>query len=132
MTEARAAVNLKLSPDDAEVDQLLHPSRFYARPLDVVADDLLTIEERRAILSSWASDACAVTSKPPLRLLLFAHAPVRSDEIMDALPTARPDQRFKVDPGCQSGAADATNLDPTARACCSDVNEVVEQHHERN
>ena len=52
---------------DAEIDQLLHPSRFYERPADVVVDDLLTVDERRAILSSWASDACAV------------------DEIMDAL-----------------------------------------------
>ena len=49
---------------DAEIDQLLHPSRFYARPTDVVADQLLTVDERRAVLSSWASDACAVESNP--------------------------------------------------------------------
>jgi len=70
---------------DREVDQLLHPSRFYARPADVVVDDLLTIDERRAILASWASDACAVESNPALRQAPHSSAPVTFDEIMDAL-----------------------------------------------
>lgn len=70
---------------NADVDQLLHPRRFYARPSDVIADELLTIDERRAILSSWASDACAVESNPPLRRPSFAAAPVTFDEVMDAL-----------------------------------------------
>lgn len=70
---------------DAEVDQLLHPSRFYARPADVVADELLTVGERRAILSSWASDACAVDSNPPLRRSPFTQTPATFDEVMDAL-----------------------------------------------
>ena len=69
----------------SEVDELLHPSRFYARPADVVADEVLTIDERRAILSSWASDACAVESNPALRKPPHASAPVTFDEIMDAL-----------------------------------------------
>jgi hypothetical protein len=84
MTETVTFGRVLLSKD-AEVDQLLHPSRFYARPADVVADDLLTVEERRAILSSWASDACAVDSNPLLRQPPFAQAPVTFDEIMDAL-----------------------------------------------
>jgi hypothetical protein len=70
---------------DAELDQLLHPARFYERPADVLADPDLTSEERRAILSSWASDACAVESAPALRRPPFARAPVTFDEIMDAL-----------------------------------------------
>jgi hypothetical protein len=70
---------------EAEIDQLLHPGRFYDRPSDVAADALLTIEERRAILSSWASDACAVHSTPALRQAPFAAEPVTFDEIMDAL-----------------------------------------------
>ena len=74
-----------LSAGDDDVDQLLHPARFYARPANVVADELLTIDERRAILSSWASDACAVDSDPTLRQSPFAPAPVTFDEIMDAL-----------------------------------------------
>jgi hypothetical protein len=72
-------------PNDRQVDQLLHPGRFYARPADVVADDLLTVDERRAILASWASDACAVDSNPVLRQPPHASVPVTFDEIMDAL-----------------------------------------------
>jgi hypothetical protein len=71
-------------PEEA-IDQLLHPAQFYARPADVAADELLTIGERRAILSSWASDACAAASQPALRRPPLADAPVTSDEIMDAL-----------------------------------------------
>lgn len=82
MTQDLARASLS---SDAELDQLLHPSQFYARPADVVVDELLTIGERRAILSSWASDACAVDSNPPLRQPPFAQEPVTFDEIMDAL-----------------------------------------------
>jgi hypothetical protein len=79
-------ISWKGSPvSDPEINQLLHPSRFYARPYDVVADHLLTVEERRAILSSWASDACAVESNPALRRPPHATGPVTFDEIMDAL-----------------------------------------------
>jgi hypothetical protein len=60
---------------DPEINQLLHPSRFYARPADVAGDQLLTVEERRAILSSWASDACAVDSNPALRQPPHANGP---------------------------------------------------------
>jgi hypothetical protein len=86
MSHANDAVNIGSQPSaDAEVEQLLHPSLFYARPADVVADELLTIGERRAILSSWASDACAVDSNPPLRRPPLTGAPITFDEIMDAL-----------------------------------------------
>ena len=86
MSEVDDAVGLAHdAPKNSDVEQLLHPARFYARPDDVVADKLLTIEERRAILSSWASDACAVESNPPLRRPPFAASPVTFDEIMDAL-----------------------------------------------
>jgi hypothetical protein len=71
--------------DDAEMYQLLHPSRSYAHPRDVVANERLTVDERRAVLASWASDACAVDSNPTLRQPLFADAPVTFDEIMEAL-----------------------------------------------
>jgi hypothetical protein len=65
---------------DPEIDQLPHPSRFYARSADVAADQLLTVEERRANLSSWASDACAVDSNPALRRPPHANGPVTFDE----------------------------------------------------
>ena len=39
---------------------LLHPADAFAHPMDVVDDCDLTSYEKRAILSSWAADACAV------------------------------------------------------------------------
>ena len=85
MTSNGAIQRCSQVPDNSDVDQLLHPSRVYARPADVATDELLTIEERRAILSSWASDACAVESHPALRKPPDASVPVTFDEIMDAL-----------------------------------------------
>ena len=75
--------SLRGSP--TEIDELLHPGRRYRRPTDVLADAKLTISQRRAILSSWASDACAVASAPALRRAPFSPAAVSFDEIMDAL-----------------------------------------------
>lgn len=74
-----------LHPGDGDLDLLFHPSRAYERPADVLADPELSNDQRRAILSSWASDACAVESAPALRRAPFAHAPVTFDEVMDAL-----------------------------------------------
>jgi hypothetical protein len=100
--------------NDPDIDQLLHPSGFYSRPGDVVADDLLTVEERRAILSSWASDACAVESNPALRQPPHASGPVTFDEIIDAL----------VELDRLNGAASHTQTAPVANgttkrpSCC--------------
>lgn len=71
--------------DDAALDRLLHPSRFYDHPDEVLRDDLLSAPEKRAILSSWASDACAVESCPSLRRAAFAARPVSFDDVMEAL-----------------------------------------------
>lgn len=63
---------------------LLHPAGAFAHPSDVVRDADLTLNEKRAILASWASDACAVESAPALRAR--ADGPVvRFDDVMDAL-----------------------------------------------
>jgi hypothetical protein len=58
---------------------------LYDHPDDVVADDLLTDQEKRKILSSWASDAFAVESAPALRAPPFARTAVTIDDIMAAL-----------------------------------------------
>ena len=50
---------------DPELDTLLHPASAFDHPRDVVRHPDLTVEEKRAILSSWASDACAVDHSPP-------------------------------------------------------------------
>ena len=55
--------------DDAlDLNALLHPAQAFAQPSDVVDDPDLTLNEKRAILASWASDACAVESEPAWRL----------------------------------------------------------------
>ncbi len=67
-----------------EIDALLHPARAFRHPQDVVRDPDLTIYEKRAILSSWASDACAVEGVPELREPAGL-GQVKFDDIMDAL-----------------------------------------------
>jgi hypothetical protein len=70
---------------DPELDSLLHPASAFDHPQDVVRDPNLTTEEKRAILSSWASDACAVESQPAMRLPPGAKQPVGFDNNVDAL-----------------------------------------------
>jgi hypothetical protein len=72
--------------DDAcDLDALLHPAQAFAHPSDVVNDPDLTLNEKRAILASWASDACAVESAPALRRSPTGARPVSFDDVMDAL-----------------------------------------------
>jgi len=52
--------------------------------MEVVNDPDMTVQEKRAILASWASDACAVEAAPDLRQPPSAPV-VRFDDIMDAL-----------------------------------------------
>jgi hypothetical protein len=70
---------------DLALDRLLSPARHFRHPDDVLNDDALYIQEKRAILSSWASDACAVESVPALRRPPGTEQPVSFDQIMDAL-----------------------------------------------
>ncbi|WP_157100105.1 hypothetical protein [Rhodoplanes sp. Z2-YC6860] len=67
-----------------DLDYLLHPAGAFRNPMDVVADPDMTVQEKRAILASWASDACAVEAAPDLRRPPAAPT-VRFDDIMDAL-----------------------------------------------
>jgi hypothetical protein len=68
-----------------ELEALLHPANAFSTPSDVVRDPDLTLNEKRAILASWASDACAVPSSPALRSPPLAANPVSFDDVMDAL-----------------------------------------------
>jgi hypothetical protein len=70
--------------DCFDLDVFLHPANAFARPADVVNDPDLTLSEKRAILASWASDACAVEAVPALRKPPGS-APIHFDEIIDAL-----------------------------------------------
>ncbi|MFC5385688.1 hypothetical protein ACFPLB_06870 [Aquamicrobium segne] len=71
--------------EDIALDRLLSPACHYRHPEDVLRDDTLERSEKRAILASWASDACAVESMPTLRQPPGADKPVSFDIIMDAL-----------------------------------------------
>jgi hypothetical protein len=64
---------------------LLRPAVGFIRPQDVVKDSDLPVEEKRAILATWASDACAIEARPFLRRLPGAETPVPILEIMEAL-----------------------------------------------
>jgi hypothetical protein len=81
MTESR-----KEKRDIFDLDALLHPANAFAHPMDVVRDEDLTLNEKRAILASWASDACAIEAAPDLRVNR-SRSVVRWDDIMDALRT---------------------------------------------
>ena len=69
-----------------DLDTRLHPAKAFAHPMDVVRDPDLTLNEKRAILASWASDACALEAAPDLRVTTSGRV-VRWDDIMDALRT---------------------------------------------
>jgi len=74
----------KEKEDVFDLDALMHPARAFAHPRDVARDPDLTLNEKRAILASWASDACAIEAAPDLRLNTAGNV-VRWDDIMDAL-----------------------------------------------
>ncbi|MGR4863902.1 hypothetical protein [Caulobacter sp. LARHSG274] len=67
------------------LEKLLRPAVGFRHPREVLKDPLLDTAQKRAILSSWASDASAVEDHPTLRWLLGTEAPVPVDEILDAL-----------------------------------------------
>jgi hypothetical protein len=67
-----------------DIDALLHPSRAFRHLLDVVRDADMTVAEKRSVLASWASDACAIESNPALRAPATGNV-VNYDDIIDAL-----------------------------------------------
>ena len=72
--------------DCLDLDDLLHPAHAFSHPADVVNDPDFTLNEKRAILASWASDACAIESVPALRCApIKGGGPVAFDDVMDAL-----------------------------------------------
>ena len=68
-----------------DLDQVLNPAAVFDHPRDVLSDPDLTRQEKRAILSAWASDACAIQGLPGLRLYRDSKTPVSFDDIVDAL-----------------------------------------------
>ena len=92
-----------LAPEtsDLSLDRLLSPARHFKHPDDVLSDATLDLQEKRAILSSWASDACAVESMPALRQPPGAEQPISFDQIMDALRQLDSDASARQPASCE-------------------------------
>ena len=56
----------------------------FAHPDEVLRDGELSIEDKRALLASWVSDAFSMENSPSLRQLQSG-AVVRVDDVMEAL-----------------------------------------------
>ncbi|WP_245524159.1 hypothetical protein [Methylobacterium nonmethylotrophicum] len=65
---------------------LVAPGDVFRHPREVVAHPHLSRAEKRAVLASWASDACALENAPGLRCLAGCRAePVPVDAVLAAL-----------------------------------------------
>jgi len=78
---------LQIFQDGWDPNDLLHPAHAFEHPSHVVNDPDLTLNEKRAILASWASDACALEAAPHLRRAPGGSRPVLFDDVMEALRT---------------------------------------------
>ncbi len=67
------------------LERCLRPAVGFYHPRDVLKDPDLSIDDQRAILASWASDASAVQDEPGLRWLLGSPEPVPLDDVLEAL-----------------------------------------------
>jgi hypothetical protein len=65
--------------------RVISPASRYVHPQAVVDDPALSLQQKRSILSMWASDACAVDSDPTLRLAPGSSRPVKVGDIFVAL-----------------------------------------------
>jgi hypothetical protein len=61
------------------------PAQAFEHPCNVVNDPDLTLNEKRAILASWASYACTLKAAPLLRLAPGVKKPVSFDDVVEAL-----------------------------------------------
>jgi len=57
----------------------------YAHPRDVLLDPRLDRARKRILLASWASDACAVESRPAFRWLPGTPGPIALARILEAI-----------------------------------------------
>lgn len=67
------------------LERMLRPAIGFSHPSDVLKDPGLTREQMRAVLASWASDACAVEDRPGWRQSPGAEHPVHLSEILECL-----------------------------------------------
>ena len=83
------------------VEPFFHPVSHYDSPNDVLKDARLSTDEKRVILSSWASDMYVVESHPALRKVPGIPHRLRLDDILAALKRLDDD----IDPPPRGGLA---------------------------
>ncbi len=69
----------------AALERWLRPAVGFDHPSDVLKDLILSLEDKRAVLASWASDASSVREEPTLRWLLGTPEPVPLADVREAL-----------------------------------------------
>jgi hypothetical protein len=79
-----------------EMAALLHPADAFSHPMDIVEDCGLTAYEKRAILSSWAADACVAKDVSELNHVSF-------DDIVNALGVLVSKPERTAESGYRSG-----------------------------
>jgi hypothetical protein len=88
-------------------------ARSFSLPDEVVDDPSLNADEKRSILSEWASDASAIAGMPTLRLLPGTSFPVTFSSILEA--RERLDRIVQIN--CE---LKETAIDDTARVVVAD------------
>ena len=88
----------KDTKDTFGIEKLLRPSLSYSHPREVLADQELGLNEKRAVLAAWASDACALEAAPDLRQAGDG-PPVSFDDIMDGLRALDGEAHNRIDYG---------------------------------
>lgn len=68
-----------------DVGHVFHPVSHYESPDDVLNDAALSTDEKRVVLSSWASDIYVVESQPAFREVPGIPHRIRLDDILAAL-----------------------------------------------
>ncbi len=90
---------------------LLHPADAFSHPMDIVEDCDLTAYEKRAILSSWAADACAEKDVSELNRTFD----VSFDDIINALGVLESNPERIAEPGHGPGRHPGTQSRENAR-----------------
>jgi len=83
---AKVMENVMLEIDNVAWNYPFYPKFMdYVHPHEVVQDDRLSLTEKRTLLCAWASDLCAVESRPGFRWLPGTPGPILVDHIFAAL-----------------------------------------------
>jgi hypothetical protein len=109
------------------VEPLFHPVSHYHSPDDVLEDARLSTDEKRVILSSWASDMYVVDSHPTLRGVPGIPHKLRLDDILAALKQLDHD----TDPPPRGGFAMPVRFSKVECTASESPQRVIDRHAAR-